>query len=97
MFRTIRVKLNERVVIFKDGLPTKALGPGRYRLWGRGFTEQRWNTDDLLFRALPEVRAVIPTEWYREVTISALERGVLVRDGVPVAFLRPRSRPSSNA
>jgi regulator of protease activity HflC (stomatin/prohibitin superfamily) len=89
MFRTIRVKLNERVVIFKDGLPTKALGPGRYRLWGRGFTEQRWNTDDLLFRALPEVRAVIPTEWYREVTISALERGVLVRDGVPVAFVRP--------
>jgi regulator of protease activity HflC (stomatin/prohibitin superfamily) len=89
MFKTIRVKLNERVVIFKHGLPLRAYGPGRHILWQRHLTEQRWDTDKLLFRALPEVRAVLPEGWYREVTLGALERGVLHRDGFPVAFLRP--------
>src|SRR5262245_32787680 len=77
MLKSIRVKLNERVVIFKDGIPRRAYGPGRHWLWGRGLTEQRWDTDKLWFRALPEVRAVLPSEWYREVTLSRLERAVL--------------------
>lgn len=89
MLRTIRVKLNERVVLFRDGLPVRALGPGRYRLWRSRLTEQRWSTDELVFRALPEVRAVLPAEWYREVALGARERGVLYRDGVPRVFLRP--------
>src|SRR5690242_7748552 len=89
MLKSIRVKLNERVVIFKDGLPRRAYGPGRHRLWGRGLSEQRWDTDKLVFRALPEVRAILPADWYREVTVSALERAILYRDAVPVVFLRP--------
>src|SRR5690606_5016656 len=30
--KVLRVKLNDRVVLFKHGLPRRALGPGRYRL-----------------------------------------------------------------
>lgn len=89
MFKVVHVKLNERAVLFKNGLPERALGPGRHLLWGRNLGEQRWNTSDLAFRALPEVRAVIPGDWYAEVTLSSLERGVLFRDGAPVVFLRP--------
>ena len=89
MFKRIRLKLNERAVIFKNGLPLRAYGPGRHTLWGRHLTEQRWDTDKLVLHALPEVRAVLPAEWYREVTIGALERGVLYRDGAPRVFLRP--------
>ncbi len=89
MFKSIRVKLNERVVIFKNGLPIGAYGPGRYFLFGRHFTEQRWDTQKLVFRALPEVRAVMPRDWYEEVTLGPLQRAVLYVDGEPVVFLRP--------
>ena len=89
MFTSIRVKLNERAVVFKDGLPLRALGPGRHVVWGTRLTEQRWSTDTLVFQALPEVRAILPAEWYREVTLAPRERGVLYRDGRPQAYLRP--------
>jgi regulator of protease activity HflC (stomatin/prohibitin superfamily) len=89
MFKFIHVKLNERVVIFKDSLPIRALGPGRHLVWGRRLTEQRWDTDRLVFRALPEVRAILPRDWFAEVTLGALERAFLFRDGAPAAFMRP--------
>lgn len=89
MFTSIRVKLNERVVVFKDGLPLRALPPGKHLLWGKGFTEQRWSTDPLVFQALPEVRAVLPGDWFEEITLAQHERGILWKDGVPKLFLRP--------
>jgi regulator of protease activity HflC (stomatin/prohibitin superfamily) len=89
MFKVTYVKLNERVVIFNKGLPLRALGPGRHVIWGRHLTEQRFNVSELVFRALPEVRAMLNHDWFREVTVAPLERAVLFRDGVPVAFLRP--------
>lgn len=89
MFKILTVKLNERVVVFQHGLPLRAYGPGRYVVFGRRLSEQRWNVDQLVFRAPPEVRATLAAAWYREVTLGALERGVLYRDGVPVVFLRP--------
>lgn len=89
MFKTIRVKLNERVVIFKDGLPRRAYGPGRFRLWGRGLTEQRFRTEEILLKALPEVRAILPKQWYAEANLGAEQRGVIFVEGVPVLFLRP--------
>lgn len=89
LFKFVRVKLNERVVLFKDGLPLRAFGPGRHTVWTRRVTEQRWSTDALVFQALPEVRAILPAEWYREITLRPRERGVLYRDGRPVVFLRP--------
>jgi len=91
MYMTIRVKLNERVVLFRNGLPFRYLGPGRHRVF-RGLdrlTEQRFAIGALLFDALPEVRAMIPADEFREVTIGPDERGVLYRDGRPQAFLRP--------
>lgn len=92
MFKTIKVKLNERVVIFKNGLPLRAYGPGRHRIWGRRLTEQRFNTDQLVFAALPEVRAALPRKWFAEVELSDHQRAVLYRDGVPQVFLRPGVR-----
>ena len=89
MFKVLRVKLNERVVIFKSGVPQRAYGPGRHVIWGRDITEQRFSITELLLRALPEVRATLPTDWYREVVLTPLERAVLSVDGVPVLFLRP--------
>ena len=89
LLKFIRVKLNERVVVFKDGLPLRALGPGRHALWGSRLTEQRFVTDALVFKALPEVRAVIPSDWYAEVAIAIDERGIVYQDGEPKLFLRP--------
>ncbi len=89
MLKFVRVKLNERVVLFKDGLPLRALGPGRHAVWTRRVTEQRWSTDALVFQALPEVRAVLPRDWYEEVTVGPRERAILYRDGLPEGFLRP--------
>jgi regulator of protease activity HflC (stomatin/prohibitin superfamily) len=89
MFTNIRVKLNERVVVLRHGLPLRALGPGRHWLWATGLTEQRWSTDQLVFQALPEVRAALPGDWFDEITIGPRERGLLWKDGAPRVFLRP--------
>ena len=89
MYQKVEVKLNERVVMFRDGLPVTALGPGRHILWGRRYTEQRFYTDTLRFKALPRVRDVLPADWYSEVSLNSRQRGVLLRDGVPLEFLRP--------
>jgi regulator of protease activity HflC (stomatin/prohibitin superfamily) len=89
IYKHIRVKLNERVVVFRNGLQLRALGPGRHLVWGMRLTEQRFDTDALLFRALPEVRALLPADWFAEVAIAEDERGILYRDGQPRVFLRP--------
>lgn len=89
MLKTLAVKLNERVVVFRGGIPLRALGPGRHKVWGSFLTEQRWSTDALLFNALPEVRALLPGDWFGEVVLASGERGIVYRDGRPVAFLRP--------
>ena len=89
LFQVIRVKLNERAVVFKNGLPLRALGPGRHVVWGTKLNEQRWQTDALVFNALPEVRALLPKEWFAQVAIGEHQRGVLYRDGAPRLFLRP--------
>jgi len=88
MYAVIRIKLNERAVVFKNSLPYRALGPGRHFLWGTRITEQRWTTDSLVFHALPEVRALLPGDWFQEVTLGPRERGILHRDGQPREFLR---------
>jgi regulator of protease activity HflC (stomatin/prohibitin superfamily) len=89
MFKVLQLKLNERAVIFKDSLPIRAYGPGRHIVWGRRITEQRFDTSKLVFRALPEVRAVLPRDWFAEVTLGPLQRAILYRDGAPDVFMRP--------
>lgn len=87
--QTIRVKLNERVVLFKDGLPQRALAPGKYRLFGQGYTEQRFQLDSLAFSALPEVLQVLSKEWYRVLALERSERAVVYRGGRPALYLTP--------
>jgi regulator of protease activity HflC (stomatin/prohibitin superfamily) len=91
MFTKIQIKLNERVVLFRDGLPFRALAPGRYVITHLGWrlSEMRWDTDTLVFSARPEVRALLPREWYGEVTLTSDQRAILFKDGAPKLFLRP--------
>jgi hypothetical protein len=88
-FRTFHVALGERAVLFRHDIPVRALGPGRHRVFGRGWTELVFQTDKLVFGAAPEVRAVIPDGWFADVEVAPRERAVLAKDGRPVAFLRP--------
>ncbi|HTU62086.1 MAG TPA: slipin family protein [Polyangiales bacterium] len=69
----------------------RALAPGMHRVWGARLSEVRFSTDQLVFEALPELRAALPSDWYREVTLSARQRGVLFKDERPVAYLRAGS------
>lgn len=88
MRKSIHVALNERVVVFKHGLPDKVLGPGKHTLWSRGVTETRYRIDELIFTAPAEVRAIVPSHWFEEARLSANQRGILYRDGQPVRFLQ---------
>jgi hypothetical protein len=88
-YKVLQVKLNERVVVFESGLPLRALAPGRHRVWGSRLSEARFVTDALLFEALPEVRAVLPSSWYAEVTLEPRERAVLFKNGRAQVYLRP--------
>jgi regulator of protease activity HflC (stomatin/prohibitin superfamily) len=89
MFKTIAVRINERAVVLANGIPRRALGPGRHWVWGFHLSTLIWNTDDVIFFAQPAVRAVLPSEWFAEVKLGARERGVVFRDGRPFLFLRP--------
>ena len=89
MLMTIEVKIEERAVVFRRGLPDRALGPGRHTLWGFGLTVRKWTTDPILFEMPAEIRAVIPQEWFGEVTVAPTERAVLFHDGRPKKFLGP--------
>ncbi len=89
MFVKIDVELDERAVVYRHGLPIRAVGPGRTWVWGFGLEVTRMSTKQLCFDALPEVRAVLPASWYREVTLAEDQRGVLYRNGRPAMYLRP--------
>ena len=70
MIKRIRVALNERVVVFRNGLPVRVLGPGKHTIWGSGITTQRFALDELVFDAPAEVRAILPVGWFDEVELS---------------------------
>lgn len=89
MFQTIRVDLQERAVVLRDGLPTRALGPGHHTLWGFGIDALFFDTRELVFDAPAEVRAVLGESAWAEVRVATHQRGVLYRRGRPAAFLRP--------
>lgn len=89
MWKTFSVALDERVVVLKDGLPVRALGPGRHTVWGFGLDARRWSTESLVFQMPPALRAILPAEWWSEITVGTSERVILWRDGRPVMFLGP--------
>lgn len=89
MFKTFIVGLDERVIVLRRGLPIRALPPGRHTVWGFGLGERRWSTASLLFEMPAEMRALLPADWFRELTIAPHERAILWVDGRPKAFLGP--------
>ena len=89
MFHVIEVALDERAVVFKNGLPSEALGPGRHTRWGFNLGVRRYRVEQLPFKAPKEVRAVVPADWFEQVTLGKRERAIVWREGVPELFLRP--------
>ena len=89
MMKTIVVSLDERVVVYRRGLPVRALGPGQHTLWGFSFAERRWSTEPLVFDMPPEARAVLPPDWYSELSLGPNERAIVSRDGRPKLYLGP--------
>lgn len=89
MYSTLDVALHERAVILRHALPIRAVGPGRHHLFGFGLTVSRIDVRPLVFEAENEMLAVLPSNWYREITLANDERAILFREGRPRAFLRP--------
>ena len=89
MFRVINVSLNERAVVLKDGLPYRALAPGRHVLWGLGLSVLTYDVREHVFDTAPEIRAALPADWFDEIVVGLHERALIRVDGVPVRFLRP--------
>lgn len=85
----VRLELNQRAVLVRDGVPDRVLGPGHDAFWGKQLKLTAWNVDDLVIAASPDVLAMIPNGWYQTVELDALHRAVVSRDGKPVKFLRP--------
>lgn len=88
MFTRIDIPFHQRAVLVRHGKPERALGPGRHYVFG-SVEVLRYSIEELLLDAPPEVRAVIPADWFVEFTLGPDERGVLYRDGAPKMFLRP--------
>lgn len=88
MFHQIHIPFNVRAVLMHEGRPARALGPGRHRTWAR-YEVKRWDTDQVTFTAPAAVLAVIPSDWYETVHLSAGQYGVIFRDERPVALLPP--------
>jgi len=90
MRHVFEVALGERVVVLRDGLPVRALEPGRHVLWGWGrYRTLHFHLHDLMIDTKPEILAMLPSGWFNEVSLGTHERGVLYRDGKPVVWLRP--------
>lgn len=89
MFSRIRVDVTERAILSRGGLPVRAFGPGEHWVFGFGWTVQRLPAHAILFVAAPEVRAVLPPDWYGEVDVAPHERAIVYHDGRPRFFLRP--------
>ena len=89
MITIVHVALDERAVFFRHELPVRALAPGRHVIFGFGIRVQTWKTSDLVFKAAPEVRAVLPPEWFDEVVVASGERALVWQDRRPRAFLGP--------
>ncbi|NUP09098.1 MAG: slipin family protein [Polyangiaceae bacterium] len=87
--RFISVPLHERAVLLKNGVPIRALAPGRHFIWGRGYTDIRFDIGNVVFDAMPEVRAVLPASWWTELSLATHERAIVRVDGRPFAWLGP--------
>lgn len=87
---TFLVPLDERAVLLQHGVPVRALAPGKHSFWtSSGRSVIRFRITDVVFDAPPEVRLVLPDDWYSELTLGPRQRALVSRDGHPVRYLRP--------
>jgi len=84
----LKLNLNQRAVLVRDGHAVKALGPGRYTLW-KLYDVVTFDTDKLAFTAPDVVLAGLPADWYETVQLAPRQYGIVTRDDRAVAFLRP--------
>ena len=84
----LRIHLNERAVLVRDGQAVRALGPGRYTLW-KNYEVVRFDTDKLVFTAKTAVLEALPAQWFDTVRLAAGQYGIVLRDERPVLFLTP--------
>jgi len=89
MMKSLHVAHDQRVVVMRDGQPLRALAPGHHVIWGFNLSHRTWQTTPVVFQMEPELRAVLPKEWFGEIKLAAHERAVLWHDGKPKAFLKP--------
>jgi hypothetical protein len=82
------VTVNERAVLVRDGIPRRALAPGRYRFW-RKPELQRWSVDQVVFSAGPAVLEVLPTDAYDTLLVGPAQRALVYQDERPILWLRP--------
>ncbi len=89
MFKTRTVSINDRVVVLKNGVPVRVLGPGKHRLWGGGLSFMRLDVTALVFDLPAEVRAILSTDTFEAATIGPSQRAILYRNEKPEVFLGP--------
>lgn len=85
----ITVDRTSRGVFLRNGKPERALPPGAYAFYGKHGKGAVWNADELVFIAQADILEQLPATWYRAVTLGPTQRGVVLRDGKPMKFLRP--------
>ena len=79
----IRIDLDARAIVFRDGLPVRALEPGLHRIRRRDEHVTTYDTTEPMLDAPAAVRAVMPEGWYTEIELDRRSLGVVVRDGRP--------------
>lgn len=89
VFKTITVRMNERAVLLRDGLPVRALAQGRHTFWTQRVDAVIFKLDEPVFSAPPPVLEMIPTDWYETVSLAAHQRALITRDERPILYLRP--------
>jgi hypothetical protein len=85
----VMLELDQRAVLIRDGKPERVLAPGHHAFWGKHVKHVAWNTGHLVFTAAADVLALIPHDWFTTVELGPMQRGVVVHNKRPIAFLRP--------
>lgn len=86
---SIKVGLDERAVLKHEERPIAFLEPGLHHVWAAGMSVVRYRLSALLFEAPNEILAALPPGSFAERKLGPRERGLLSRDGRPVAFVAP--------
>ncbi len=91
LLTTLRLAAHERALVLRDGRPHAWLGPGTHRLWGAAsrYEVRRYDLDQHLAPATPELLAAVSASDGVEHVVEAAELGLLTVDGRPTRALLP--------